>query len=78
MLVYFNDMLSSGYIPDLYTPDDTDNVRCPPSFSLLSRLGVGGLVQLVLPFSSRAARIARAHATPRRLLASADHQRHPP
>ena len=26
MLVYFNDMLSSGYIPDLYTPDDTDNI----------------------------------------------------
>ena len=26
MLVYFNDMLSSGYIPDLYTADDTDNI----------------------------------------------------
>ena len=26
MLVYLNDMLSSGYIPDLYTPDDTDNI----------------------------------------------------
>jgi len=26
MLVYFNDMLSSGYIPDLYTSDDKDNI----------------------------------------------------
>ena len=26
MLVYLNDLLSSGYIPDLYTPDDKDNI----------------------------------------------------
>ena len=26
MLVYFNDLLSSGYIPDLYTADDKDNI----------------------------------------------------
>jgi dynein heavy chain len=26
MLVYFNDLLSSGYIPDLYTSDDKDNI----------------------------------------------------
>ena len=26
MLIYFNDLLSSGFIPDLYTPDDRDNV----------------------------------------------------
>ena len=26
MLVYFNDLLSSGYIPDLYNADDKDNI----------------------------------------------------
>ena len=26
MLVYFNDLLSSGYIPDLYNSDDKDNI----------------------------------------------------
>jgi dynein heavy chain len=26
MLIYFNDLLSSGFIPDLYTQDDKDNV----------------------------------------------------
>ena len=26
MLVYLNDLLSTGYIPDLYSADDKDNI----------------------------------------------------